>query len=67
MNKIDFWELTDQTRKTYAEDKAGYLKQIMERLTKAGLQYAQDFHDILHAYMELADKLNLWCATSLSR
>ena len=38
---------------------------LMGRLTILGPQQAQDFHDILHGYSDLAYKYGLWSAASL--
>ena len=65
MSKADFWYLIEETRTSCGEDQKTYLRHLGEWLKALGPDYAQDFHDILHAYVELADKLGLWSAATL--
>ena len=65
MSKADFWYLIEETRTSCGEDQKTYLRHLGEWLKALGPDYAQDFHDILHVYVELADKLGLWSAATL--
>lgn len=65
MSKDTFWSLIASAKEVSGQDMDAYLKWITERLTTMGPQAAQDFHDIMHGYRDLAYQYGLWSAASL--
>ena len=65
MSKDDFWDLIAQAKETCGLDEDEYVQWIKEQLIELGPHYAQDFHDILHAYSELSRKYGLWSAAGM--
>lgn len=65
MSKGDFWNLIAQAKETCGQNEDEYVQWVKEELIELGPHYAQDFHDILHAYSELADKYGLWSAAGM--
>ena len=65
MERDAFWDLIAEANRTCGQDMDASYQHLMERLTALGPQYAQDFHDILHGYRDLAYQYGLWSAASL--
>lgn len=65
MSKDAFWDIIAQARKSYGQDDEMVYEYIKKQLIELGPDHAQDFHDILHAYSSLADKLGLWSVVNL--
>lgn len=65
MGKGDFWGIIAQAKETCGQNEDEYVQWVKEELIELGPHYAQDFHDILHAYSELADKYGLWSAAGM--
>lgn len=65
MSKDDFWELICEARTLCGQDADAYASWLREQLMEAGPQQAQDFHDFVHAYQDLAYQYGLWSAASI--
>lgn len=65
MRKYDFWELIGETRELHGQDMDAFYDYLVEELKERGPQQAQDFHDIFHAYQDLANQYGLWSAASI--
>lgn len=65
LDKNDFWELIAQAKEKHGENKEAFAAWIEEELLARGPQAAQDFHDISHAYSDLAYKAGLWNAADI--
>ena len=65
MNKDDFWQLICEARTLCGQDMDAYAGWLREELMEAGPQQAQDFHDFVHAYQDLAYQYGLWSAASI--
>lgn len=60
-----FWALIDQAKGAYGEDQRASAYWLTEQLIQMGPEQALHFHDIMHGYMELADKYGLLNAAVL--
>lgn len=65
MTKDAFWDLIAEAKKACGQDTDGSIQWLQDRLTSLGPRQAQDFHDILHGYQDLADQYGLWSAASI--
>lgn len=65
MTKDGFWDLIAEAKKRYGQDQDGSFQWLKDQLTILGPQQAQDFHDILHGYQQLANQYGLWSAAIL--
>lgn len=60
-----FWELIAQAKAQYGQDMDAAEIWLTDELVKRGPMAAQSFHDIVHAYTDLADRCGLWDAASM--
>ncbi|WP_322173862.1 DUF4240 domain-containing protein [Acutalibacter caecimuris] len=65
MSKDGFWSLISEVKAACGQDQDKYLDTLKTRLKELGPDHAQDFHDIVHAYEDLAYKYGLWSASEL--
>jgi len=65
MSKDVFWNLIAEAKKNCGQDLDASADWLKERLVKLGPQQAQDFHDIVHVYQDLANQYGLWSAASV--
>ena len=65
MSKDSFWNLIAEVKAACDQDQNKYLDMLKARLKEQGPEYAQDFHNIVHAYKDLAYKYGLWSACGL--
>lgn len=65
MSKDGFWNLIAEVKAACGQDQDKYLDMLKIRLKELGPDHAQDFHDIVHAYEDLAYKYGLWSASEL--
>lgn len=65
MTKDGFWQLIAEAKKECGQDMDATIQWMTDRLTILGPQQAQDFHDILHGYQDLAYQYGLWTAASI--
>lgn len=65
MSKDGFWNLVAEVKAACGQDQDKYMDMLKTRLKGLGPDYAQDFHDIVHAYEDLANKYGLWSASEL--
>lgn len=65
MTEDGFWDLIAEAKKMCGQDMNASAQWLQDRLTALGPQQAQDFHDILHGYQELAHQYGLWSAASI--
>ena len=57
MSKEGFWNLIAEVNAACGQDQDKYMDMLKARLKEQGPEYAQDFHDIVHAYEDLAYKV----------
>ena len=62
MSKDGFWDLISEVKAACGQDQEKYMDMLIPRLKELGPEYAQDFHNIVHAYEDLAYKYGLWSA-----
>ena len=67
INKETFWMLIHAAKAECGQDMATMAEYLKDRLVSMGPGQAQGFHDILHAYEDLADKLGLWDAAGVMK
>lgn len=67
INKDTFWELIQSAKETCGQDMDAMMDFLKDRLVSMGPEQAQNFHDILHAYEDLADKFGLWDAAGVMK
>lgn len=60
-----FWTLLDQARTACDGNQRAAAHWLTERLMAMDPEQALNYHNILHGYMELADKYGLWNAAAL--
>ena len=60
-----FWTLIEQAKGAYGQDQSASAYWLTEQLLAMGPEQALNFHNIMHGYMELADKYGLWNAANL--
>lgn len=65
MSKDGFWNLIAEIKKACGQDQDKYMAMLKARLKELGPECAQDFHNIVHAYEDLAYKYGLWSASEL--
>lgn len=65
MDRDAFWSLIAETKRECGQNMDASFQHLAERLTALGPQQAQDFHDILHGYHDLARQYGLWSAATL--
>ena len=61
MSKEEVWNLIAEVNAACGQDQDKYMAMLKEQ----GPEYAQDFHDIVHAYEDLAYKYGLWSVVRL--
>ena len=65
MGKDAFWALIQEAKTACGQDLDAMEDYLRERLVSMEPAAAKDFHDILHAYEDLADQYGLWDAASV--
>jgi len=65
MDRNAFWDLISEAKKECGQDMDTSIQWLTDRLSALGPQQAQDFHDILHGYQDLAYQYGLWTAATL--
>lgn len=60
-----FWALIAQAKEKFGEDMRATVIWLTGELVKRGPEAALHFHDIMHAYSDLADRYGLWDAASI--
>ena len=67
INKESFWDLIHEAKNACGQDMGAMLAYLKDRLVSMGPTQAQNFHDITHAYEDLADKYGLWDAAGIMK
>lgn len=67
INKESFWDLIHKAKNACGQDMDAMLAYLKDRLVSMGPTQAQNFHDIIHAYEDLADKFGLWDAAGIMK
>ena len=67
INKESFWDLIHDAKIACGQDMDAMLAYLKDRLVSMGPTQAQIFHDIIHAYEDLADKFGLWDAAGIMK
>lgn len=67
INQDSFWDLIHETKNVCGQDMDAMLAYLKDRLVSMGPTQAQNFHDIIHAYEDLADKFGLWDAAGIMK
>ena len=67
INKESFWDLIHEAKIACGQDIDAMLAYLKDRLVSMGPTQAQNFHDIIHAYEDLADKFGLWDAAGIMK
>lgn len=67
INKESFWDLIHEAKNACGQDMDAMLAYLKDRLVSMGPAQAQNFHDIIHAYEDLADKFGLWDAAGIMK
>ena len=67
INKESFWDLIHEAKTACGQDMDAMLAYLKDRLVSMGPTQAQNFHDIIHAYEDLADKFGLWDAAGIMK
>lgn len=67
INKESFWDLIHDAKIACGQDMDVMLAYLKDRLVSMGPTQAQNFHDIIHAYEDLADKFGLWDAAGIMK
>ena len=67
INKSAFWALIQEARTACGQDMDAMTEYLKDRLVSMGPEQAQNFHDIIHAYEDLADKFGLWDAAGIMK
>lgn len=67
INKESFWDLIHEAKNACGQDMDAMLAYLKDRLVSMGPTQAQNFHDIIHAYEDLADKFGLWDAAGIMK
>mgnify|MGYP005848073955 CR=1 FL=1 len=67
INKESFWDLIHDAKIACGQDMDTMLAYLKDRLVSMGPTQAQNFHDIIHAYEDLADKFGLWDAAGIMK
>lgn len=64
-DKDAFWDLIAQAKAQYGQDMDAAEIWLTDELVKRGPRADQSFHDIMHAYTDLANRYGLWDAASI--
>ena len=67
INKDTFWKLIQSAKETCGQDMDAMMDFLKDRLVSMGPEQAQNFHDTLNAYEDLADKFGLWDAAGVMK
>lgn len=67
INKESFWDLIHEAKNACGQDMDTMLAYLKDRLVSMGPTQTQNFHDIIHAYEDLADKFGLWDAAGIMK
>lgn len=67
INKESFWDLIHEAKNACGQDMDAMLAYLKDWLVSMGPTQAQNFHDIIHAYEDLADKFGLWDAAGIMK
>ena len=67
INKESFWDLIHEAKNACGQDMDAMLAYLKDRLVSMGPTQAQNFHDIIHVYEDLADKFGLWDAAGIMK
>lgn len=67
INKESFWDLIHEAKNACGQDMDAMLAYLKDRLVSMGPTQAQNFHDIIHVYEDLADKFGLWDAVGIMK
>lgn len=67
INKESFWDLIHEAKNACGQDMDAMLANLKDRLVSMGPTQTQNFHDIIHAYEDLADKFGLWDAAGIMK
>lgn len=67
INKESFWDLIHEAKNACGQDMDAMLAYLKDRLVSMGPTQTQNFHDIIHAYEDLADKFGLWDAAGIMK
>ena len=67
INKESFWDLIHEAKNACGQDMDAMLAYLKDRLVSMGPTQAQNFHDIIHVYEDLADKYGLWDAAGIMK
>ena len=67
INQDSFWDLIHEAKNACGQDMDAMLAYLKDRLVSMGPTQAQNFHDIIHAYEDLADKFGLWDAAGIMK
>ena len=67
INKESFWDLIHEAKNVCGQDMDAMLAYLKDRLVSMGPTQAQNFHDIIHVYEDLADKFGLWDAAGIMK
>ena len=65
MNKDTFWALVQEAKAACGQDMDAMERYLRDHLVSMGPAAARNFHNILQAYEDLADKYGLWDAASV--
>ena len=67
INKDSFWDLIHEAKNACGQNMDAMLAYLKDRLVSMGPTQAQNFHDIIHAYEDLADRYGLWDAAGIMK
>ena len=67
INQDSFWDLIHEAKNACGQDMDAMLAYLKDRLVSMGPTQAQNFHDIIHVYEDLADKFGLWDAAGIMK
>ena len=67
INQDSFWDLIHEAKNACGQDMDAMLAYLKDRLVSMGPTQAQNFHEIIHAYEDLADKFGLWDAAGIMK
>ena len=65
INKETFWELISQAKECCGQDLQAEACWLEEKLMSMGPEQCQQFHNVMHAYLDMAHKYGLWNAAAL--
>lgn len=65
INKETFWTLIHEAKTECGQDMGAMTEYLKNRLISMGPEQALNFHNIIHAYEDLADKCGLWDAAGI--